>query len=346
MGKKTPSPPAAPDPFATAAAQTGSNVQTGIANSIMGNANEITPWGNVNYNQIGSHNVDGYNVPQWQRTTTLSPDQKYLYDQQTNLGARLNDLATNQTSRLTSHLSNPVNTDGLPDGGENRARVEKALLDRINPQLDRNRETLRTQLENQGFQLGSEGFNQGMDEANRARNDAMLAVTAAGGTEAQLASQIRERALQERLAMRNQPINEITALMAGGQVNVPQFSPFRGGTVEPTQIGNMIYQTAGLNNQNYQSQRQSSAARDAGIYGALGSAARLPFMFSDRRLKRDIIDTGIRLMNGLKLYQYRYIQTARRVVGLMADEVQKIKPRAVTSIGGYLAVDYCAATER
>jgi hypothetical protein len=343
MGKSTPQAPAAPNPFATASAQTASNKETAVANSIVGNANEISPFGNVNY-EI-AREING--MPQWTRITSLSPGQQQLYDQQTQLGSSLNSLAQNQVNRLTNHLGQPVNTDGLPDGGDNRARVEQALFDRINPQLDRSKEALRTQLENQGFQLGSEGFDKGMDESNRARNDALLAVTAAGGTEAQLASQMRERALQERLAMRNQPINEITALMAGGQVNVPQFSPFKGGTVDPTQVGNMVYQSAALNNQNYQNQLQSQAAGQAGLYSGLGSLVGGGlFRFSDRRLKRDILDTGIRLMNGLKVYQYRYTDTARRMVGLMADEVQKIRPRAVQSIGGYLAVNYAAATER
>jgi hypothetical protein len=44
MGKSPPSPPPPPDPQVVANAQTGSNVTTGVANSIMGNANVIGPY--------------------------------------------------------------------------------------------------------------------------------------------------------------------------------------------------------------------------------------------------------------------------------------------------------------
>jgi hypothetical protein len=66
---------------------------------------------------------------------------------------------------------------------------------------------------------------------------------------------------------------------------------------------------------------------------------------SDRRLKRDIVDTGIRLMNGLKLYAFRYLDDVAHNIGLMADEVLAVKPQAVHSVGGYLAVNYDMAME-
>ena len=76
----------------------------------------------------------------------------------------------------------------------------------------------------------------------------------------------------------------------------------------------------------------------AGRYAAspAGSAAigALSFM-SDRRLKRDIRDLGIRLMNGIKLYAYRYLWEARERVGVMADEVLQVRPQAVHVRGGY-----------
>jgi hypothetical protein len=107
-------PPPTPDPFLTSMAQTGSNVQTAVANSYLGNANEISPYGNVNYSQIGSTNVGGYDVPQWQRTVSLSPEQQHLANQQQALGMQMNDTAGSELSRVSGILGTPLDTNSLP----------------------------------------------------------------------------------------------------------------------------------------------------------------------------------------------------------------------------------------
>jgi hypothetical protein len=62
---------------------------------------------------------------------------------------------------------------------------------------------------------------------------------------------------------------------------------------------------------------------------------------SDIRLKEDIVPLG-RLGNGIGLYRFRYKGTDHTVyVGVMAQEVQKIVPRAVSrDRDGFLRVDY------
>lgn len=62
---------------------------------------------------------------------------------------------------------------------------------------------------------------------------------------------------------------------------------------------------------------------------------------SDIRLKEDIVPLA-RLDNGLELYRFRYKGSDRTAyVGVMAQEVQKIDPRAVSrDRDGYLMVDY------
>jgi Chaperone of endosialidase len=72
-------------------------------------------------------------------------------------------------------------------------------------------------------------------------------------------------------------------------------------------------------------------------YTATGS---LTFSFSDRRLKRDIIELS-RLGNGIGLYRYRYSWSDQLYVGVMAQEVAEIVPDAVLrGADGYLRVDY------
>jgi hypothetical protein len=146
----------------------------------------------------------------------------------------------------------------------------------------------------------------------------------------------RQQGLQEQLAVRNQGINEISALMSGGQVTVPQFAQYNPAQIARSPVAQSAYQSAALQNQQYQQQQSQQNALMGGLFG-LGSSA---IMFSDRRLKRDIADIGVRLASGLKLYAYRYAWEAKRRVGVMADEVAKVVPSAVGSVGGGATVDY------
>jgi hypothetical protein len=63
-------------------------------------------------------------------------------------------------------------------------------------------------------------------------------------------------------------------------------------------------------------------------------------MFSDIRLKRDIVALG-RLDNGLGLYRFRYLWSDQVFVGVMAQEVAEVVPEAA-AVGpeGYMKVDY------
>jgi Chaperone of endosialidase len=61
---------------------------------------------------------------------------------------------------------------------------------------------------------------------------------------------------------------------------------------------------------------------------------------SDIRLKRDIVEVGS-LENGIRLYHFRYNWADQEYVGVMAQEVVKVVPGAVSrGTDGYLRVDY------
>jgi hypothetical protein len=81
----------------------------------------------------------------------------------------------------------------------------------------------------------------------------------------------------------------------------------------------------------------AASAQSAETWGAVAGAA-LMFL-SDPRLKEDIVLVG-RRPDGLNEYTWRYRGSANVYRGVMADEVQKVKPWAVKNVGGYLAVDY------
>lgn len=92
--------------------------------------------------------------------------------------------------------------------------------------------------------------------------------------------------------------------------------------------------------QAYQGQASAAqtAAKGQGGGGILSAAAGIFSLFSDPRLKRDIM--FVRMEGPYNIYHFRYLWSDIVYEGVMADQVQKIMSAAVTTIDGYLAVDY------
>ncbi|MEP7452821.1 tail fiber domain-containing protein [Phyllobacterium sp. SB3] len=121
--------PKAPDPAKTAAAQTGTNVATAVANAALGNVNQITPDGTLTYNQSGTKSIYdptskvNYDVPIYTATQTLSPAQQAIKAQEDAAQLNLGKLANNQSARLDGLLGTPFSLNGLPAGG-NAANIK------------------------------------------------------------------------------------------------------------------------------------------------------------------------------------------------------------------------------
>jgi hypothetical protein len=119
-----PKAPKAPDPQATAAAQTGTNVSTAIANNAMGQINQVTPDGSLTYSNSGTHQWRDpgtgqmYNVPQYTATTTLSPEAQAIRDQTNAADLSLAKLAAEQSGRAGELLNQPMGLDSLPPGAD------------------------------------------------------------------------------------------------------------------------------------------------------------------------------------------------------------------------------------
>lgn len=365
MGKSTPKAPPAPDPYATADAQTKSNVNTGIANTVMGNADQYGPDGTVKYIQRGTVNVNGSDIPQYDRITTLSPDGQRLYDIQSQLGLKANEIALGQTGKIGDILNQTVapaptlktSADYLGSGGltGTRDRVEAALMARLSPQLASSRSSLEATLAGQGLVRGSQAFNNAMDEATRQENDANLAVIGAAGTEqdrtfnealsaAGFDNSVAQQGWTNSLTARTQPINEVSALMGLGQVSIPQAASYNPGQVAGTPVGSYVYQSAAQNLDAWKTEQAARAQSMGALFGLGGSIASVLAFKSDRRSKRDIVPLGIRLPNKLPLYRFRYIADGEAGpvhVGVMSDEVRPMMPGAVVrGPDGFDLVDY------
>lgn len=97
-----------------------------------------------------------------------------------------------------------------------------------------------------------------------------------------------------------------------------------------------------LDYQNYtmqasQARAQAKAAKTSGMFGLIGGIAG---MFSDDRLKEDIVFMG-RRGDGLGMYHFKFKGDTKTYEGVMANEVEVLYPEAVmVTASGYKKVDY------
>lgn len=87
---------------------------------------------------------------------------------------------------------------------------------------------------------------------------------------------------------------------------------------------------------------QTTTGSDGGTSNAqmLGSLAlAAASIWSDRRLKKDVQKVG-EMKDGTNVYTYRYKWGGPMQMGVMAQEVEKTHPEAVTKINGVRAVNY------
>lgn len=271
MGKRSPSPPPAPDPGAIAAQQAAANVEAARETARLNQFNQVTPFGTLTFTgELGA--------PDRTATTALSPQGQATFDIQQALAQQLSQLATQRAGQIPT---DPFSFAGLPsaptgDPAE-RIRIEEALLGRLEPQFERQEDRLRTRLANQGITQGSEAFGNALEDLNRARTDARLAAIAQGGVEQQrqfgLQQAARGTALQEALTGRALPQNELAALLQGAPaVGIPNFGqPGQIGIAPPDVLGAQgLAQQSAINQFN---QQQALRGAQLGGLSQLGTAA-------------------------------------------------------------------------
>ena len=152
----------------------------------------------------------------------------------------------------------------------------------------------------------------------------------------------RTQQIQEQTYLRDMPLNDIASLLGTGPgVAQPTFS-----AVPQVGVAAPDYQGIVSNNYNqavsqYNTAQQAQASMLGSIFGAAGTigSAFVPKP-SDIRLKTDIRPIGV-LANGIPTYAFKYIGSNLEQFGVMAHEVFKVIPDAVSIMpNGYMAVDY------
>lgn len=320
--------PEPPDPKETSAAATGTSVATAIANANLQNVNQVTPDGQLTYSEAGSYTFTdpytgkSYQIPRFTATQTLSEMGQKIKGQQDAASLNLATLGNNLSGSLGQQL-----TGNFALGND---AVEGRLMElgsaRLDPMFARREEQTRQNLLARGIRPGSAAYDAEMGNFNQGRNDAYN----------QLLLQGRGLANQELLAEDNQRINQISALLNGGQVSQPNFMNTNMPTIPTTDNAGIINQNYNQQMSAYQQRMANSNSILGGMFG-LGSA----MIMSDDDAKKDKKRLGD-VKGEMGLWEFRYKgEDGPKRVGLMASEVEKEKPSAVVrGKDGYRRVDY------
>ena len=342
-----PSAPAAPDYTGAAQATAAGNLSAAQAAAAANRVNQVTPYGNLDYNQTGT---DSQGNPTYTATTSLSDVGQQLLNNQNNASLGLGSAITSQLGNVQNTMSQPFNPN-LPQVGINAGQnYQDAAMQRLAPQISQQRELMTNQLANSGIPVGSQAWQTAQMNQAQKENDLLAANTTQGFNTGLAANQ---QAYNQALTNYNMPLNTLSALRSGSQVqnptfqNVPQQATTAGADVLGASQMGYNAQMGGFNAANAAQSNFNSGLM--GLGGTLGAAA-LMAPASDIRMKENIEKVG-KMANGLNIYTYEYKPEFRndpfaghgKHIGVMAQEVEEIMPEAViTRLDGYKMVNYGA----
>ena len=331
--------PAAPDYTSAANATAAGNLAAAQAATAANRVNQVTPYGNLNYSQNGT---DAQGNPTWTATTSLSDIGQQLLNNQNQTSLGLGSAINSQLGNVQNTMSQPFNPN-LPQVGINAGQnYQDAAMQRLAPQISQQRELLNNQLANQGIPVGSQAWQTAQMNQGQKENDLLAANTTQGFNTGLAANQ---NAYNQALTNYNMPLNTLSALRTGAQVQNPTFvnSANQATTAGPDLLGAASSQyNAALGGANMQNAAQANL--NSGLMGLAGAG----IMASDERMKENITAIGI-ADNGLTVYKYEYKPEFKDHqlaghgfhVGYMAQEVEQVYPYAVKTLNdGYKVVDY------
>jgi hypothetical protein len=335
-----PSPPPAPDYRGAAQETAAGNLAAAQTATAANRVSQYTPYGNLVYTQTG---VDSQGNPTWRTDTTLAPAQQQMLDIQNRTGIGLGSTINAALGRTQDVMGKEFNPN-LPQVGINAGeQYQDAYMRRLAPQIEQGREALDVKLANQGIPVGSEAYRRAQLAQSQRENDLLLGATTQGFGTGLSANQ---QAYNQAMTNYNLPLNTLSALRTGAQVQNPTFinTPQQANTAGADFLGaaQMGYnaEMGGFNAQN-----AAQANFNQGLMG-LGGAGIMKY--SDIRTKENIEPIGVD-RNGLTIYKYEYkpefkdheLAGSGIHYGYMAQEVEQVYPYAVKTLNdGYKVVDY------
>ena len=188
------------DPYIQAAQQTAlGNLQSAQAATAANRVNQVTPFGNLTYQQSGT---DSLGNPIWTATQEFAPEYQQAFG----------NLAQ-QVGQTTAQGFQP----NTPSVGINPGETyEAAIMRRLQPQQERQAKQLETQLANQGIMPGSEAYDMAKTQLAQAQND-QLTSAVVGGFNTGLAA--NQNAFNQQLAQYQLPISTLGNLRTATNPN-------------------------------------------------------------------------------------------------------------------------------
>jgi hypothetical protein len=334
-----PSAPATPDYAGAAQATAQGNLDAARAAAAANRVNQVTPYGNLDYAITGK---DPYGNPTWTSTTSLNDVGTQLLNNQNaaslGLGSTIN-AALGRTQQTMGQGFNP----NLPSTGLNPGQsYQDAYMQRLAPQIQQGREAFDVKMADMGIPVGSEAYNRASLAQGQKENDLLAAATTQGfGT----GLQANQQAYNQAMTNYNLPLNTLSSLRTGAQVQNPTFvnAPQQATTAGADLLGAT---QAGYNAQ-LGASNAANAAQSNFNSGLMGLGGAGIMAFSDIRAKENIELVGN--VNGFNVYEFDYkpefkdIAGYGRFIGVMAQEIEAVRPDAVfTRPDGYKMVNYGA----
>lgn len=254
----TQSAPKTPDYYGLADATAKSNLAAATNVADINRVNQIGPTGSQTWSMRPGADPNNPQAGDYIVTTSLSPEQQALYNSQTATQQGMADLARAGVSTLGgSGIGGKLDTSTFAPGftgdvsktadqfSADRQAISDALYNQqtkyLGDQFGREDEATRTRLLNQGLEEGSAGYQAAMRDQDRRQNEAYVsaannattgsiaaqkamqdALLAAAQTQQNVSSQGAASQIQQRAA----PLNELSAMLEGGQVTMPQFQAY------------------------------------------------------------------------------------------------------------------------
>ncbi len=218
--------------------------------------------------------------------------------------------------QFTNTALNQMNTNQLANTGFNNTTNQQGFTNQL----------AGTQANNAAI---GQGFNNQLQNAN-------------------LTNSANQQAYNQAMTNYNMPLNTLSALRSGAQVQNPTFinAPQQATTSGADLLGATT--AAGNYNLGTSNANQAASSNLTGGLMNLGGTYMLGSMLSDIRTKQNIKSVGW-LPNGLPVYEYEYKSEWKneaghgKFVGVMAQDVAKVQPEAIINrADGYMMVNYGA----
>ena len=276
--------------------------------------------------------INRYNInsPFGSRTFTTGPDGRTVLninetDSQRGIRESQEKLAQ---SLYGSRAPSIADFEGIAQGVTDQ--IYNRGMERLDPLQQRNMRRREIDLANRGLGMNSDAYRTSMTDLNQAQQDErrnlLSQAILSGISEAKDLTRLGE-------AQRAARFGETGAVTGG--INAQLFGNVAGINTSGIRQG-----VDALNQQRYQDTQNRRAQFFGGLAGAGASAYGAGAAASDERLKEDIKYLGTS-PQGYKKYSFKYkSDPSKTYEGVMAQDLQKIKPEAVIVKDGYLAVDY------